>query len=195
MKAMWVVVGIVLLAGCGELSKSSKKRREALAPSGIAPVVEPASEPEPADVSAEPAPAAKPTEPAETTAPEPADTPTPAPAMVTGRLVDARKALANPKIRAVDGKIEGLDPISQAASAYFSIRAKASLLGFQQEIRQIKEVEGRNVSFREFLEMTQRHRIQFELLRPYEMYGYDEGTGKIMVLEDTEAKAKLHGKQ
>lgn len=106
----------------------------------------------------------------------------------TDEVVDAKEWLQKPGIEARDGKIEGVDPFSQAASGYFTLAAKASTLGLQQQIQHYKALNGKNPSYDEFMKMMRDNRIEFAKLRWYEIYGYHEDTGNIVVLIDTVAK-------
>ena len=110
----------------------------------------------------------------------------------TAVVVDAKKALKNPDIEAVDGKIKGIDPFTQAGSAYVSMAARVSTLGMQQAIKAHKALNDRFPSYDEYMKMMKENRIEFAQLPPYKMYGYDAETGNIMVLQDNKKKAKLY---
>lgn len=144
--------------------------------------------------------AATPSEPAEPMAAETASQPPvaePAPEpkpkkgvihQTTDKVVDAKEWLKKEGIEGKNGDIEGVDPLSQAASSYFTLAAKASTLGLQSAINNYRALNDRYPSYEEFMKMMQENRIEFAQLRWYEIYGYNEDTGKIMVLVDTVAK-------
>lgn len=124
------------------------------------------------------------TVPAETTPAEP-----PAEKGVIGKttntVVDANKALQDPEIVLAEGATaEGIDPFSQAGSVYFSAMARVSTLGMQQAVNMKKAVEGRWPTYDEYMQIMKENNIEFAKLRSYEMYGYDDKTGKILVLMD-----------
>lgn len=110
----------------------------------------------------------------------------------TAVVVDAKKALENPEIEAVDGKIKGVDPFTQAGSAYVVMASRVSTLGMQQAIKTYKALNDRFPSYDEYMKMMKENHIEFAELPPYKMYGYDAETGHILVLEDKQKKAKLY---
>ena len=103
-----------------------------------------------------------------------------------GKLVDAREALKNPKIVVSSGKITGDDPLTAAAQAYFSVRARAQILNFKHQVNLTREStnDGKPLSTEQFMELVQMMKIEFMHLPPWQMMGYDSKTGEIMVLED-----------
>lgn len=110
----------------------------------------------------------------------------------TAVVVDAKKALNNPDISVVDGKIKGVDPYSQAGSAYVSMASRVSTLGMQQAIKAHKALNDRFPTYDEYMKMMKQNRIEFAQLPPYKMYGYDAETGNILVLQDNKKKAQLY---
>lgn len=110
----------------------------------------------------------------------------------TAVVLDAKKALKNPDITVVDGKIKGLDPFTQAGSAYISMASRVSTLGMQQSIKSHKALNDRFPTYDEYMKMMKENRIEFAKLPPYKMYGYDDETGHILVLQDNKKKAELY---
>lgn len=111
---------------------------------------------------------------------------------VEAKVVDLKKAQAeNPSLVVIDNKIRAGDPFSAAAAAYVSIHAKAQLLAFQHSLKTARAVEGRNPTYEEFLELVKQHRVDFNRIKPYQMYGYDQETGDLVMLEDKAMKVKL----
>ncbi|GAA4432017.1 hypothetical protein [Bremerella cremea] len=106
----------------------------------------------------------------------------------TDEIVNAKEWLMKEGIEVKDGKIEGTDPLSQAASGYFTLAAQASTLGLKHQLQQYKAVNGKSPTYAEFKQMLQDNRIQLAKLRWYEIYAYNEDTGTILVLVDTVAQ-------
>ncbi|WP_417389035.1 hypothetical protein [Gimesia sp.] len=112
----------------------------------------------------------------------------------TAVVVDAKKALENPDIEIVDGKIKGVDPFTQAGSAYVSMASRVSTLGMQQAIQHHKVLNERFPTYDEYMQMMKENRIEFAELPPYKMYGYDAESGNILVLQDNRKKEELYKK-
>ncbi|WP_417382092.1 hypothetical protein [Gimesia sp.] len=112
----------------------------------------------------------------------------------TAVVVDAKKALENPDIIVVDGKIKGVDPFTQAGSAYVSMASRVSTLGMQQAIKAHKALNDRFPTYDEYMQMMKENRIEFAQLPPYKMYGYDAESGTILVLQDNKKKEELYKK-
>tara|TARA_R110002095_G_scaffold152237_4_gene132190 strand:- start:201457 stop:201999 length:543 start_codon:yes stop_codon:yes gene_type:complete len=110
----------------------------------------------------------------------------------TAVVLDAKKALKNPDFVVVDGKIKGVDPYSQAGSAYVSMASRVSTLGMQQAIKVHKALNDQFPTYDEYMKMMKENRIEFAQLPPYKMYGYDAETGNILVLQDNKKKAQLY---
>ncbi len=110
----------------------------------------------------------------------------------TAVVVDAKKALKNPEISVVDGKIKGIDPFTQAGSAYFSMASRVSTLGMQQAIKVHKALNDKFPTYDEYMKMMKENRVEFAQLPPYKMYGYDDESGNILVLQDNKKKAELY---
>ena len=110
----------------------------------------------------------------------------------TAVVVNAKEALKNPDIEVVDGKIKGVDPFSQAGSAYVVMASKASTFGMQQAIKTHKVLNDKFPSYDEYMKMMKENRVEFAQLPPYKLYGYDAETGNIMVLQDNKKKAELY---
>lgn len=110
----------------------------------------------------------------------------------TAVVVDAKKTLKDPDVSVVDGKIKGVDPYTQAGSAYVSMASRVSTLGMQQAIKAHKALNDRFPNYDEYMKMMKENRIQFAELPPYLMYGYDDETGNILVLSDNKKKVQLY---
>lgn len=178
----------VFLVGCGEpianLDQQAPDNNNAAASSEAQPTETAVADPMTAAPSTETSPAEKP-------AAEPAPEPKPKKGVIhqtTDEVVDAKEWLKKQGIEARDGNIEGVDPFSQAASGYFTLAARASTLGLQQQVQNYKALNDKFPSYQEFMQMMRDNRIEFAKLRWYEIYGYNEDTGKILVLVDQVAK-------
>jgi len=175
---------LCLLIGCAEpiadLDEPNGTDNGSVAQTDSAP----SEAPEAAEPMAEAKPDEKPSE-------EPAPEPKPKKGVIhqtTADVVDAKEWLKKEGIEARDGNIEGVDPFSQAASGYFTLAAQASTLGLQQQVQHYRALNDKFPSYEEFMKMMRDNRIEFAKLRWYEIYGYNEDTGKILVLVDTVAK-------
>ncbi len=113
---------------------------------------------------------------------------------VEARLVEWPKAKQqNPNLEVVENKVTGGDPISIAASAYVSLASKRSRLNFQHQLNLLKEInEGNPPTFKQFTDLANQLRIQFQNQPPYRYYGYDTQTGGIVVLEDKAEKKRIY---
>ncbi len=113
----------------------------------------------------------------------------------TNRIVDMHKAMEeNPDLQIVENRIEGSDPLTQAASAYVSLRSKPQMLAFQSQIKTEMALNQRPPTYEELQQMMKTHGVQFAMLYPWQMYGYDEKTGKIVILADPAKEAEIRGK-
>ncbi|TWT39674.1 hypothetical protein [Blastopirellula retiformator] len=199
MSRIALIVGfLAFLVGC-DTEPIGQRTSGPVAPGGVAPLegssaavgagatpTGPAMTPAPATET--PAPATETPAPATETATPPAET-KPEPRGVIGKttakVVDVHKALQDPEIVVAEGSsAAGVDPFSQAGSAYFSAMARVSTLGMQQAVQMKKAVEGRWPTYEEYMQIMKENNVKFAKLRSYEMYGYDDKTGKIMVLTD-----------
>ena len=185
------VWALTIVVGCEELDPN-KKARPVVNPPGIAPIGM-----DPSDAGraapANPAPQAAPAAAEAPAANPPADDGKGIIGKTDARVVDVKQAMAeNPNLKVVENKTGGDDPISFAASAYVSVRSKASLLPFQAWLKQHKIVEERNPTYAEFMEQMRTHGVEFTALYPWQMYGYDSQAGAIVILEDGVMKAERY---
>lgn len=185
-----LALAVCLAAGCADFEDALNTERQPTTPPGILPADQAGGIEEAAGTN-EAAPAAPPAQ----GEPAPA-TPDQKPGIIgkmTAKVVDKQKAMSeNPKLIVKESTPEGQDPLSYAASAYISLRSKASTFGFQSELKNFKVLNERNPTYEEFTDMMKRNRIEFAELPPFQMYGYDSQTGEIAVLEDPEEKARRY---
>jgi len=110
----------------------------------------------------------------------------------TAKVVDKKKAMAeNSNLVVVENKLQGNNPISIAGSAYVSMSSRISVLNFQNNMKIWKaSSDNRNPSYAEFMQMAKD--LRFAMLPPYQMYGYDDQTGSLVILEDKADKKKRY---
>ena len=110
----------------------------------------------------------------------------------TAKVVDKNKAMAgNPNLVVVENKLQGSDPVSIAGSAYISMSSRISVLNFQNNLKTWKALnDNRNPTYDEFMQMAKD--LRFAMLPPYQMYGYDDQTGSLVILEDKADKKKRY---
>ena len=110
----------------------------------------------------------------------------------TAKVVDANEAKKQPHVVEVENKVTGSDPLSVAASAYVAASGRASALNFKSQLKIVRATNGRFPTFQEYTQLAKKLRIEFALLPPYQMYGYDAKTGGLVVLEDKKKKVQLY---
>ena len=185
-----LAVAVCVLAGCADFEDALNTERQPVSPPGILPVDQAGG------IDA----AAGTNEPAQESPPAQGEPAQPAPEQkpgiigkMTAKVVDKQKAMSeNPSGVVKENTPEGQDPLSYAASAYISLRSKASTFGFQSELKNFKALNERNPTYDEFMDMMKRNRIEFAELPPFQMYGYNAETGEIVVLEDPDDKARRY---
>lgn len=184
MKQLLLGLSMIGALGCSEL-------KEAMEGEGRAPVNAPGIAPaeavgDPLNVNDAPAPAN----------PNPAPAPHQSEGIVgktTAKVVDYNKAIAeNPNLVVVKNEIRGNDPITMYGSAYISLSSRASVANFQHQINIMRELnDGNWPTYEEYQAEARRHNIRFSELPAYQMYGYDDQTGQVMILEDRAVKAQM----
>jgi hypothetical protein len=171
--------------GCSELKEAMEgEGRAPVNPPGIAPA-EAVADPLNAN-NAQPAPANR--------------NPAPAPhqnegivGKTTAKVVDYKKAIAeNPNLVVVKNEVRGNDPITVAGSAYIAASSRANAANFQHEIDILRALnDGKYPTFEEYQAHAKRHNIRFSELPAYQMWGYDDQTGQVMILQDQALKAQM----
>ena len=202
MKSLLLIAMCVLMTGCLVKPKKDESKPATVAPTAAAAPVPAAGSGVTMpggpgggvvtggiDDLGAPATANQPTTPAATS-----PTTTPSFPQEPGKLVDAREALQNKKIVVSSGKITGEDPLTAAAQAYFSVRARAQILNFKHQVNLTREStnDGKPLSTEQFMELVRMMKIEFMHLPPWQMMGYDSKTGEIMVLEDKAQKISIY---
>ena len=98
----------------------------------------------------------------------------------------------HPETVVVDDKVEGWDPFSTAGSAYVAMTNKIGLLQFQSDLNLLKASEGRPPTYEEFTARVKQYGIKYHDEHPYRLYGYNEETGTMVMLEDKGLKRKIY---
>jgi hypothetical protein len=186
--AMLLFVGV---AGCSDFEKAMESERQVVSPPGILPVDDMAGDnlgdnangnnPEEDQVNGDATP--------------PDDTPPKRTGIIgktTAKVIDMQAEMAkNPNLKVVENKVGGGDPITVAASAYISMSSRIAKLSFENNLKTWKAInDNRNPSYKEFMVMAKD--LNFAMLPPYQMYGYDTKTGSLVTLEDKADKKKRY---
>ena len=107
------------------------------------------------------------------------------------KLVNAQVAMQDNRVVEVTNGITASDPLSASIQGYFSASSKLLMIGFQNQLRTMKALnDNKNLSFDQFAELAQQMRVEFAPLPPWQMIGYDESTGKVLLLEDKGEKIR-----
>ncbi|HVJ87675.1 MAG TPA: hypothetical protein VM452_18585 [Caulifigura sp.] len=141
-----------------------------------------------------------PAAPAENAAPAPAPPAAPAenPAKVslnerlTTTMVDANKAIAeNPKLVVKEkNKMEANDPFTYVSKAYFAGVSTYTMAALKHEVELMKNLDDKfqYPTFEQFSEMLKRNNVKLNGLYRWQVYGYDDKEGAIVILEDQDKK-------
>ena len=145
-----------------------------------------------------PVPAAPPSAPAENAAPAPPGAPAENPAKVslnerlTTTMVDANKAIAeNPKLVVKEkNKMEANDPFTYVSKAYFAGVSTYTMAALKHEVELMKNLDDKfqYPTFEQFSEMLKRNNVKLNGLYRWQVYGYDDKEGAIVILEDPDKK-------
>ena len=102
----------------------------------------------------------------------------------TREIVNANEAVKDPNSNIVKLAVQGNNPLTQAVTVYGKAAAMAGTIPIQQWIKEKKIVEDHTPTYAELQEWLKKN-PSFELpVLPYQrMYGYDETTGEIVILE------------
>ncbi|WP_339908843.1 hypothetical protein [Symmachiella dynata] len=113
----------------------------------------------------------------------------------TAEVVDMAAIRDDPNIQSVaDQKLNITDPISGAGTLYFRMAGRVSMFGMQNAVKLYQAQHEKFPSLEEFKKIMKENNVEFAKLRPYEMYGYDETTGELAVLQDLKLKAEIYAK-
>lgn len=111
----------------------------------------------------------------------------------TNEIVDFHKALAeNPKLKIIENKISGGDPITQSMTAYMALSSKISIMNFQHDVDIARNFgDGSPLSYEDIVKRMKIHGIELTMLYAWQKYAYNAKKGEIVILEDPELKAKI----
>ena len=106
--------------------------------------------------------------------------------------VEVRK---NPKLRIVQLRIDTSDPFSAYGTSYFTIGSRISMLNFKNQIKIAAALSpnGRYPTYKQYVDLKNKLRVELVKLPGYQMYAYQEKKGKLVILEDPDLKAKILG--
>ena len=196
MRAFVMVLTLFFCVGCEDFGNALKSERKPVAPSGIATdsdvtEVQKAAEgiQGTASKSTQRAPTYR-TKVSESTTD--ATSPKRSIGKMTAKIVDAKETLTNPKVVIVENQVSGNDPLTIAANAYVSSTSRASAANFKRQLDLIKATNGNYPTYEEYMQLAKQLHIDFALLPPYQMYGYDSDTGGLVVLEDKAEKIQRY---
>lgn len=182
------------LAGCDELDNAMSTDRKPVTPPGLAGAsdIDDVQQAAQGGMNNQTPPAGATQQPPAQAAQQPAQPNRGIIGKTTAQIVDAQRAKQNPRIVEVENKISGSDPWTVAGSAYVSATSRVSTLGMQQALRQHQALNGQPPSYDEFMQMVKQNRVEFSMLPPYQMYGYDAKSGGIVILEDKADKIRRY---
>ncbi|MBD3676715.1 MAG: hypothetical protein HUJ26_24660 [Planctomycetaceae bacterium] len=108
----------------------------------------------------------------------------------TAEIVDAKKAMSeNPNLKVMETTSLGGDPLTQGANAAIYIPSRILMLNMQNTLKQFRALNDRWPNYAEFMDIVKQNNIQFNMLKRWQMYGYDSEKGEMLILQD-EAKKK-----
>ena len=115
------------------------------------------------------------------------------------KIVDKHKALAeNPNLVEVENNTEAGDYFSAVFQAYFSSVSKLNIATMEYNAQlqaQLNAIDGpsdpKPPSFEEFNEHAKMNPNNIKALKKWQVYAYDDQTGKVTILEDPEERDRL----
>lgn len=111
----------------------------------------------------------------------------------TAEVVDKKKALAeNPDLAVFTRNGLGNDPLTQAANAAVYVSAEIHMMNIKRQVDLLREMDEDHEypSYEEFMKFVKENNFQFSKLKPWQMYGYDDETGSMMILQDEAEKKR-----
>ena len=108
---------------------------------------------------------------------------------VTAEIVDAKKALAdNPNLVILETSNLGSDPLTQGANAVIYVPSRILMLNMQNTLKQYRALNDKWPNYEEFMGIVKQNNIQFNMLKRWQMYGYNSDKGEMMILQDEAVK-------
>jgi hypothetical protein len=111
----------------------------------------------------------------------------------TTKVVDAKKALAeNPNLAIVEPGELGNNYLSQLANARVMIPAQVSQMNLKHAMDLHQATNGKYPSYDEFLEIMKRDGYKLTEVYRWQMYGYNEDDGSVVLFTDEALKKKIY---
>ena len=187
----------VLFAGCDEFNvertggpvmNEAQQSADALSPEAAPPAPAGNSEPPAAPPMAGPeaAPAAAPA----ATADEESGTHV---GKTTKEVLDAKELASDPNWSVAAEDSTQVTAFTITGTAYNRAAALAGTANLGQWLKQQQALNGKWPTYQELQDYIAKNPVDMPALREYQHYGYDETTGKVVVLENQQEKAKRRG--
>lgn len=111
----------------------------------------------------------------------------------TSLVVDKKAAMEKyPHLVEVENTVNTDSYLGAVSSAYIAASSKANIAAFQHNLNIARELnDGNNLPFDEVQTYIKQMNIQFNDLPYYQMYAYDETSGKFVILEDPLEKQRM----
>ncbi|MGC1273626.1 MAG: hypothetical protein WBC44_07975 [Planctomycetaceae bacterium] len=181
-------LAVALLAGCdfniertgGPVMNEAQQASDAMTPDAAAPAAAPAGEATP--------PVAMPANGA--TAPpvgEQSDTHV---GKSTKEVLNAKEMTSDPNWTVVADDPSQVSGFSAAGTAYNRAAALGGTVNLGQWLKQEQALNGSWPTYQQLLDYIEMNPVDMPALREYQHYGYDETTGKVVILENQQEKAK-----
>jgi hypothetical protein len=111
---------------------------------------------------------------------------------IDARIVDKKKALQErPQLFETTNSITANDPIFAPLQGLRAAGSKAEMLAFTHTIEIHKATNDKYPTFDEFMEYYKQAHVELKGLRPWQVYAYDEETGKVTLMEDPQEKERI----
>lgn len=108
--------------------------------------------------------------------------------VTTDEVLDYKtESRKNPKLKLLD-RPQGTEFFS---NKYFGAVGGLSQKIFNQSMQQHRALNGKYPTYKEYVSMSQQQRVQLVKLPPWQKYYYDDTTGKLLVMEDPDVKARI----
>jgi len=112
---------------------------------------------------------------------------------VTAEIVDAKKALSeNPDLIVLETSSLGGDSLTQSTNAVIYVPSRILMLNMKNTLNQYRALNDKWPNYEEFMEIVKQNNIQFNMLKRWQMYGYDSEKGEMMILQDEAVKKERY---
>ncbi|MCA8986820.1 MAG: hypothetical protein KDA78_04225 [Planctomycetaceae bacterium] len=110
----------------------------------------------------------------------------------TTEIVDKNKILTErPDLIEVQNSVTGSDPLTTSLTGYIAASSRVNVMNMQHQIDLMRASEDRNPTYQELMDMMRESRMELNALPDYQMYAYDDQSGKFLILEDPVAKKEF----